>query len=232
MVEFAVAAGVLATLLVGMPVICRYHELQAAAIVGARRAAFENSWQPAGTRRGGVGLIRRDLFPTTGDSGQILASHIDASESQEQPRGLAGQAERGLLAPFNAAAFVQPGFDLRAPVLNRSDFAVALSRPNPMPQPFDGISLALQERYALMGEDWASSGPGQVAARSGGLVITRAFSPNSALIGLGTRLLSIVEPAFREFCPGQVDPERVPADRLGQGMDHDSASIGSWSPAC
>ena len=45
--EFAVSVGVLATLLLGMPVICRYHELQVATIEGARRLAFESSWRGA-----------------------------------------------------------------------------------------------------------------------------------------------------------------------------------------
>lgn len=230
--EFAVSVGVLATLLVGMPVICRYHELQVATIEGARRLAFENSWREAAPGRADIEPIRQDLFPQSGDSGQVVAARIDSSEPRDPAPGVAGQAARALLAPFRATAFVQPGFDLRAPLLYRSSLRVALSRPAQLPAPFDEIPIELQEHYALLGDDWASSGPGQVADRAGGLVITRSLRSLHALTALGARALSVVEPAFRDFCPGQVDPERVPADRLGAGIDRDSGSIGRWSPPC
>jgi hypothetical protein len=230
--EFAVSVGVLATLLLGMPVICRYHELQVATIEGARRLAFESSWHEARPSGADLESIRRDLFPVTGDAGQVVASRMDASDRQDPPPGLAGQAARALLAPFRAAAIVQPGFDLRAPLMYRGDLVAALSRPAQLPEPFDAIPIELREHYALLGDNWASSGPGQVADRAGALVTTRALRPLHALTGLGTKLLSIVEPAFREFCPGQVDPERVPSDRLGVGIDHGSGYIGQWAPSC
>jgi hypothetical protein len=63
-------------------------------------------------------------------------------------------------------------------------------------------------------------------------VLTRALRPLHALTALGTGLLSIVEPAFRELCPGQVDPERVPSDRLGVDVDDDSGDISRWTPSC
>jgi hypothetical protein len=230
--EFAVAAGVLAMLLLGMPVICRYHELQVATIEGARRQAFESSWQQAHGARAGSETIRHDLFAQTGDAGQVVAARIDASDRQDPAPGLAGQAVRVLLAPFRAVALVQSGFDLRTPLLYRGDLAVTLSRPTELPQPFDEIPIELREHYALLGDDWASSGPGQVAERAGGLVVTRSLRSLHALTALGTQLLSIIEPAFRDFCPGQVDPERVPSDRLGTGIDHDSGPVSRWSPSC
>jgi hypothetical protein len=224
--------GVLVALLVGMPVICRYHELQVATIEGARRLAFESAWNEAESARVGIDRIRRDLFAQAGDSTQVVASRIDASERVDPAPGLAGQAARALLAPFRVGAIVQPGFDLRAPLMYRGDLVVALSRPAQLPEPFDEIPIELQEHFALLGDNWASAGPGQVAGRAGSLVITRALRPLHSLTALGTRLLSIVEPAFREFCPGQVDPERVPADRLGVGIDHDGGYNGGWVPSC
>ncbi len=230
--EFAISVGVLATLLLAMPVICRYHELQVASIEGARREAFESSWHEAGSVRMGIGSIRRDLFPPSGDAMQIAASRVNASDRQDPAPGLAGQAARALLAPFRVVAMAQPGFDLRAPQMYRGDLSVALSRPANLPEPFDGVPVELHEHYALLGDNWASAGPGQVADRAGGLVITRALRPLHALTKLGTRLLSLLEPAFRDFCPGQVDPERIPADRLGAGIDHDGGPTSGWSPAC
>jgi hypothetical protein len=230
--EFAVAVGVLATLLLGMPVVCRYHELQVATIEGARREAFESSWHETGSARTGVDAIRRDLFPQSGDSTQVVASRINGGVRQDAAPGLAGQAARALLAPFTVAAMAQPGFDLRAPLIYRGDLMVELSRPAQLPEPFDEIPIELREHYALLGDNWASSGPGHVAERAGGLVITRTLRPLHALTALGTGLLSILEPAFRDLCLGQVDPERIPADRLSEGIDHDGGSISRWSPSC
>ena len=232
MAEFAVSVVVLGTLLVGMPVICRYHELQAATIEGARRLAFEGSWHHADLARSGTESIRQELFPQAGDSGQINAARINGDDRQDAAPGPAGAAARVLLAPFRVAAVVQPGFDLQIPLMYRDNLTVALSRPAQLPEPFAEIPIELQEHYALVGGSWASSGPGQVADRAGGLVIARALRPLHALTALGTGLLAILEPAFRALCPGQVDPERVPADRLGAGFDHDSAPTSQWSPSC
>jgi len=167
---------------------------------------------------------RRITFPIANEGGKIVAFGWES--------GLAGTAARALLAPFRAVAIVQSGFNLRGPLMSRGNLAVALSRPEQLPEPFDEIPIELQEHYALLGDNWASSGPGQVADRAGGLVITRALRPLHTLTAMGTKLLSILEPSFRDFCPGQVDPERIPVDRLGAGIDHDGGSINRWTPSC
>jgi hypothetical protein len=50
------------------------------------------------------------------------------------------------------------------------------------------------------------------------------------LVTVGTALLSVIEPQFRHFCPGIVDPEIVPADRLARAVDE--APVTGWRVTC
>ncbi len=232
MAEFAVAVGVLVTLLLCMPVLGRYHELQVASIQAARRAAFESSWRPSPSGNAEVGSIHGALFPDVGDSEQITAERLRINVATSGEPGLAGSSTRALLAPFGLARAIGGGFDLREPVLYTASMTVALSRPSQLPDPFAQTPIEFNERYVLLDGDWASSGPGQVESRAGGLVPTRATTPLRPLLKLTTTLLSVLEPSLRELCLGQVDPERVPDDRLGAGTDPDAAPVTRWSPTC
>lgn len=231
MAEFAVAVGVLATLLVGMPVISRYHELQVATFEGARRLAFETAWLQPGAHGPGSEAMSAALFPAAAGSDQPRAEQVAAESSVGPTPGPSGQATRALLAPFRVAARLAPGFDLRDVTLYREELSVAVSRPAELPEPFAGIPLELRGSYVLLGDNWASGAPGQVARRTGSLVLTHAAQSLHGLIALGTGLLSIIEPAFRHFCPGSVDPERVPADRLSHVIERDTPAT-SWTPPC
>ena len=111
MVEFALAVAVLATLLVGMPVISRYHELQIATFEGARRLAFETAWRPPGATRPDTRAMREALFPSVVDSDQPVAERLSSSDSLSPTPGPAGQAMRVLLAPFKAVARLASGCD-------------------------------------------------------------------------------------------------------------------------
>ena len=232
LVEFALAVAVLATLLVGMPVISRYHELQIATFEGARRLAFETAWLPPGATRPDTRAMREALFPSVVDSDQPVAERLSSSDSLSPTPGPAGQAMRVLLAPFKAVARLASGFDLRDTTLSREELTVAVSRPAGLPEPFAGIPIELHGSYTVLGDDWASAGPGQVARRAGSLVITHAAQSLHGLTAVATGLLAIIEPAFHQFCPGIIDPERVPADRLHFAVDHDTRFTTSWAPSC
>ena len=232
MTEFAVAVGVLVTLLLCMPVLGRYHELQAASIQSARRAAFESSWRANANGYVDVASIRGALFPDVGDSAQVNAESMSANVTTGGEPGLAGRSTRALLAPFRLARAINGGFDLREPALYTAKLTVALSTPPQLPDPFAQTPVQFNERYELVGGNWASSGPGQVASRTGGLVPTSALAPLRPLLKLTTTLTSVLEPSLRELCLGQVDPERVPEDRLGAGADPDADAVTRWSPTC
>ena len=228
--EFAVAVAVLATLLVGMPVISRYHELQVATIEGARRFAFQASWRQGIAPAPDAEALRAALFPSNAEHDQPVVAALEASLAVSAAPGRAGQAARAWLAPFRLAA--GSGFDLRDHALYRAELAMTASNPAGLPEPFAGVPVELREPYVLLTDEWASSGPDQVARRAGGLIITRTIPVLRPLLSLGKGLLAIVEPAVRQLCPGVVDPERVPADRLKGAAAGEGRSTAAWRPAC
>ena len=215
MAEFAVAVTMLVTLLLGMPIISRYHELQMATIEGARRLAFEDSWRRGAAPRPDAEALRTALFPSNAGQDQPLAAALDARHAVSSAPGRAGQVARAWLAPFRLA--VAGGFDLRDHALYRADLEMTATSPAGLPEPFGGVHIALREPYVLLSDGWASSGPEQVARRAGGLLVVRPLPVLRPLLSLGKGLLALIEPAIREFCPGIVDPEQVPADRLAGG---------------
>ena len=230
--EFAIAAGVLAMLLLAMPVLCRWHELQAASIEAARRTAFERSWRAASGGRVDVAPIRSALFPDVDDAAQVSADRVQVALDADSEPGLAGRAERALLQPFRVMRLLDGGFDVRAPQLDTTQVTVGLTRPAQLPDPLAQVPIEFREHYALVAGDWASSGPAQVADRAGGLVISRAAPPVRTIVQWSARMLSVFEPALRQLCLGQVDPERVPADRLAAGVDRDGGAPTHWVPSC
>ena len=144
--------------------------------------------------------------------------------------GHAGQVARVWLAPFRLVA--ASGFDLHDRALHRADVVVSLSKPAVLPDIFADAPTALAGHYVLLGDDWASFGPEQVARRAGGLLITHSTLTLRPLLSLGRSLLAVVEPAIDELCPGIIDPERVPADRLGTGSGGGDQPVTRWSPVC
>ena len=230
--EFAVAAAVLAMLLLGLPVISRYHDLQVATLQGARRLAFERSWRGESVAAPDAQTLRSDLLPAAASADQPEPAAIRASYGRAAIAPQAAGAERALLAPFRLTARAGAGFDLRAADLQRASLRVAVSRPEGLPQPFDEIPVELSADYALLGDAWMSADPQQAARRAGALTAGPALQPAAGLLALGRGLLSIIEPAFREFCPGTIDPERVPADRLTTDTTSSDAAVTDWRAPC
>jgi hypothetical protein len=223
MIEFAVAAAALSMLLLGMPVIARYHTLQLASIEGARELAFMSSWRPAGVGAGAsysaggpqAAALRTRFFPEQADHDQASAGAMNVQVLETDPPGVAAAVGRLMLAPFWPLQHLGSGFDLHNAAT---------------PEPFADIPMAFHERYTLLGDGWSSAGPGQVATRAGGLVLTRAAQALQPLVALGADVLMLIEPALRQFCPGLVNPEILPSDRLGPAARTESPTL--WRAAC
>ena len=139
-----------------------------------------------------------------------------------------------MLAPFASLRRAGGGFDLRNTGATGTQIVAQVVFPASTPEPFAGMDIGFQESYQLLGESWSSAGPAQVATRSGALVLSRAANSVRGLVAFGTSLLSLVEPAFRRYCSGSVDPEIVPADRL-QAFNSDEsrpARPTAWRASC
>jgi hypothetical protein len=234
MVEFAVATAALSLLLLGLPVIGRLHSLQLATIEVARASAFIDSWQLTAAAGSGAALLRPALYPDTQPNDQAGIGELTVQRFRSAPLGLASQTGALLLAPFLPLRRAGSGFDLQNAGLQGVRVAAAIALPDSTPEPFAGMNISFRESYQLLGDDWASAGPGQVAARAGGLVLSRAADTARPLVEFGTTLLSLVEPEFRRFCSGSVDPEIVPVDRL-RDFDRSVYQDGkptSWRAPC
>lgn len=126
--------------------------------------------------------------------------------------GLAGTASNAALALTAPAAPLAPGhFDLtsRGPgsATVRTELG-AVSLPF-LPEPF-----ALSASVSVLGDSWAAADSPQTASRVGGLAPLGVLTPVTAVVRPLTPLLALFEPRIREFCPGVVAPDIVPADRL------------------
>jgi len=237
MIEFAVAAAALSLLLLGMPVIARYHALQLASIEAARELAFMSSWRLAGVVAGAAGAagpqaaaLRARFFPEPADRDQAGAGEMSVQVLHSAPAGVAAAAGRLMLAPFTPLQHLGGSFDLHNAGLHRAQLDLAIVLPAATPEPFADKPMAFHERYTLLGDGWSSAGPGQVATRAGGLVVTRAAQTLRPLVALGAAVLSLIEPAFRHFCPGLVNPEILPSDRLGPAARTESPTM--WRARC
>jgi hypothetical protein len=125
---------------------------------------------------------------------------------------------------------VGSNFDLDTRAFHTGIVMVKLANLESMPQPLNALNLTFTERTAVLTDSWQSGSPGAVAERTGALVPTRMFAEFSGLLGpLLQEGLSLFEPSIDKLCLGQIDPEVVPADRLGaQG----SGERGNFTPSC
>lgn len=91
---------------------------------------------------------------------------------------------------------------------------VAVNNVTSMPAPLNALNLKLTESNSLAVNNWDASGPAQTAAR------VKPFAPATLLDKVSFLLtpmkigLSLIEPSFRQFNPGQICPDVVPNDRV------------------
>lgn len=232
MTEFALASGFLTLMLLGLWTIGSYQEIQRRAIVAARQGSFELSWQ--GARAGHEGVRNRlatmhfDDPAFTSSTGYSRLVEPDAMRLEARSGSAPGESSAAvdlLLAPLRTAGgFLGSGFDLRNEGF-RSGAIIVNARPvSDLPAPFRDLQLEFRQPFALLSDGWNASGPSHVAARAGGLAPSHVLAGVANLwIGLSAPL-GLLEPSLRQFCPGLMEPDRVPEDRLGPGRAQPDAS--------
>jgi hypothetical protein len=229
MAEFVVALGLLSLLLLGLPALQRYHQLQFAGIGAVRELAWLGSREPAP----GLETLHAQWLPegpAKRDPHLADVASLEPVISQATLPGVAGEATQALLLPFRPLQALGSGFDLDANGLRRAQLTVHVQGPDSLPDPFGGQALDLSEHYSLLADGWGASGVAQAATRSGGLMPTQVFAQARPLLAVGTLLLSVLEPAIRQLCLGQVNPEVVPADRLGTGTGTGNGNGSAGAP--
>ena len=221
--EFSVVAGVFVLLVLGTELIARYHEIQRMALLAAREQAFSASWLAGRVTAATLqDRLRQRYFEQPGWSDPTGTVAVPANEdavrlavTQDAAPGRAAAAVAVALQPLRAVGgFLGSSFDLTDRGFHVARVAVTLDAIPHLPAPFDTLALDFEERAAILGDAWNASGPGHVAARARGLVPTSLLAANAAWLRPVLAPLALLEPALSRFCPGLLEPERVPLDRL------------------
>ena len=241
MVEFVVISLTAIGLFLGIWYIGKFHDIQATTIQAARYAAWERTVRPSSYSDTKLqSQVRARLFSWNQDAykandginnGQrwnqqttMWMDHADDKRLIKAPddvtlrtasAGLPGTAVGVALASVSALDAAGGADKLPKGGLFTGTVNVNIANLAHMPAPLDAMNLKLTESSAVVADNWDAGSPKQVAAR------TEAFTPSSALDFLDTGPFSLIkvalgkiEPAFKNFHPGQICPDVVPMDRI------------------
>lgn len=227
LVEFAVVAAVFALLALGTVWVFRLHEIQRQGVLAARMAGFTATWM-----HGRESLdearqrLRRLHFeqagwvdPTGHDAMPADEQAVNLQLEQAPPPGTSAAAVAVAMAPLRAVGgFLGSGFDLPMDRQVTAVVDMAVQAVARLPEPMASLDLSLSERFSVLGDSWAASGPVDVAERTAGLVPTQLLRTPMQWLRPFLLPLSIVEPAVNRLCLGLIEPDRVPRDRLSPGF--------------
>ncbi|SHH24920.1 TadE/TadG family type IV pilus assembly protein [Massilia sp. CF038] len=247
MVEMAAIAGLVVLIFLGIWYLGKFHDIQATTIQAARYAAWERTVRPTSfSDRALEEQMRARLFSwndqayrsndrvaTNGNWGQqndVWRDHADDERLIDRPRDvtvstsnnaipgrLAGGATKFITGVSSGVGAVTNGEGLPPGGMMGSQVSVRLQNLSKMPAPMNALNLTLSETSTVVADSWDASGQRQVAMR------TRSFSAAGVLSNLttvlrpATAVLSAIEPAFRDFHPGEICPDVVPVDRVQGG---------------
>ena len=230
--------GVFVALGIGMQMVAGWQQAQRQAVLAARETAFTAAWQPpaadaAQRVQRALGLHFDTIVAQAPGRGESLIDpergisvHIEPLPLGDTASGLMAQLMRPVQA---AASWMAARLALQPGGLQQSRVEVTLASLPGLPAPWSGPGPVLVEQAAVLGDNWAATGPEQVGQCSGGLVPSQALAgPLQALRPLlwPARLL---EPSLGQLCVGLIEPERVPADRLTGGA---AGSAQPSDPSC
>ncbi len=155
---------------------------------------------------------------------------ITLTTSQRRAPGRAGGATAQVVRIIDQASRITGSrFDVNTNGFYTATTQVQLANLTSLPAPLDQLNLRFTESVSVLGDGWNAGGPGHVAQRTGALVPSSLFGSVTRSLQPVRNVLSWLEPAFDNFCPGYIDPEIVPNDRLG---NPGSGPRGNWRPRC
>jgi hypothetical protein len=157
-------------------------------------------------------------------------SDVTLRTTEANVPGAAGAGVQSVVGALDSIGSVTGSrFDVNRRAYYTSTVSVRLANLTSLPAPLNNLNLTLTDRTTVLGDVWHSSGPTNVAQRTGAMVPSRLFTPINSVLRPVRSALSIFEPAFDQLCLGQIDPEIVPLDRLGPAGSGDR---GSFRPSC
>ena len=220
LVEFALAAGFLAALLIGMEALSGWFELQRRTISAARQGAFVRVWRPHADLNEFGAEVFADQFDDPGLVSPVLGEPLIGSEDlrfevvNASLRGAAATAQGLLRSALQAQGSMGSDFDWGTEGLLGAQIRVRHRRLSELPDPLDRLGPEFVERMLLLEDGWSASGPDQVSVRAGALVPTRMLRPLSVALAPLSVPLALLEPSLPRLCLGLIDADGVPEDRL------------------
>jgi hypothetical protein len=244
MVEMIVVGGVVSAIFLGIWYLGKFHDIQYSTIQAARYAAWERSAHApsfSDTRlqsqtRARLFMWNQDAYKaadgkpdgaTWGAQNGQWQDHAQDKRLIARPNDVRISTAAGALPGTGAKFFenligmlsaaggaITGGEPLNQGGLYTSTVSVKISDVALLEAPLNNLNLTLTERSALVTDNWDASGAAQTAKR------TRSFTPAAGmnqidgLLGPLKMFLSVLEPSFINFNPGQICPDVVPADRV------------------
>ncbi len=170
---------------------------------GGAIAAGRPAWR---TPDGDADLIDPDGRPT------VQLRRVEQPTAVARTEGLAF----GLVAP--AALLGTGAFDLQRSAAVRAEAIVPLRAITSAGARLLPAGVRLQEHLEVLVDAWGARDSRQVAGRVGAFVPATRIGEAVALLVPLRWAITLFEPSFARFCPGRIEPDIVPADRLTGGL--------------
>jgi hypothetical protein len=132
---------------------------------------------------------------------------------------LPGKAEAAIGKVSGLLGSVTGGEKLPAGGLHTGTVQVAIADVASLPAPLNNLNLKLTEKSVVATEAWDASGPRQAALRARTYTAAGPLTQIMPILRPVTTVLSVIEPSFKDFSPGTICPDIVPADRVVGGSN-------------
>lgn len=233
--EFAVLAVVMVPLFLMIPLLGKYIDINQAAFLGSRYAAWERTvYHPAAdvTKTDATiqADVRRRIFGATG--APVKTNQVANQLAADHRNLLWVQHNRFLLVNFAGVTTTMTTDQISASVSPYALFPVSkfvnelgLTNSNLYRgtvnvnifnvadlSPLDTIGLRVNRHNVILADTWAAASPSVAASRVKRTVTPLTLEP---IFKPFIPLLSLFEPAFGGLDFRKVDPEVIPPDRLG-----------------
>lgn len=235
--EFVVLSLVLVPLLLTVPLVGKYMDVAQTTVVASRYVAFEGTVHHSSSKGGWktdaelAQEVRRRFYSNsaapikTDDAAGDFDAHrnplwYDHRSAPMLPvfAGNVGVESRREQMDQPFGAVFAGSLDLSKTNLHTGVVTVVVADVEDL-APFDALGLTIARRTTLLVDPWAAKGPGTVRDRiTGAPGDVRGHFPYGPLKLAAAPLLPMIETfEFKSKPPriGRVEPDRVPADRLG-----------------
>lgn len=220
-VEFAVGLSTLLLLCMATLATGTWQEAQRRVLVTARHAAFEHIWSGARDAADSVVRLHRQHLGDPGLAMPLTGSLLVGTQDLEEVpvslslEGATGAAEGWLLQVLeHGVSGASEGFDPGGRGWAGARIVVHPRQMPFLPYPVRTLVPELNASMLLLNDSWSASGPAQVRQRAGALVPTHALDSLQSVVRPLLLPLSWMDPSLAHFCPGLLDPDGVPEDRL------------------